>query len=88
MSDAEIPMNANRNSSDSDQLGKSKPFLGGVIALYFVIGLEVLIMISPAAGFFYAAFNPFLLFLNQYMATRWLTAFFRVFPVSMRECAG
>jgi protein-S-isoprenylcysteine O-methyltransferase Ste14 len=48
----------------------------GVIVLYFVIGLEILIMISPAAGFFYAAFNPFLLSLAQYSATRWLTAFF------------
>lgn len=44
--------------------------------LYFVIGLEILIMISPFAAFFYAAFNPFLLALVQYPATRWLTAFF------------
>ena len=36
----------------------------GAIVLYFVIGLEILIMISPAAGFFYAAFNPFLLSLG------------------------
>jgi len=50
--------------------------LRGAIVLYFVIGLEILIMISPAAGFFYAAFNPFLLSLAQSPATRWLTAFF------------
>ena len=53
-----------------------KAVFRGVIVLYFVIGLEILIMISPAAGFFYAAFNPFLLSLAQYPATRWLTAFY------------
>lgn len=50
--------------------------LRGVIVLYFVIGLEILIMISPAAGFFYAAFNPFLLTLAHNPVTRWLTAFY------------
>jgi protein-S-isoprenylcysteine O-methyltransferase Ste14 len=49
---------------------------GGVIILYFVIALEVLIMISPFAAFFYAAFDPVLLFLAQWPATRWLAAFF------------
>ena len=53
-----------------------KAVFRGVIVLYFVIGLEILIMISPAAGFFYAAFNPFLLSLAQYPVTRWLTAFY------------
>lgn len=48
----------------------------GVILLYFVICLEILIMISPFAGFFYAAFNPVLLQLADRDATRWLTAFF------------
>ena len=57
-------------------MNKSKAVFSGVITLYFVIGLEILIMISPAAGFFYAAFNPFLLWLDQSPATRWLTAFF------------
>jgi len=33
-------------------------------------------MISPFAFFFYAAFNPFLLALNQTSMMRWLTAFF------------
>ena len=33
-------------------------------------------MISPFAAFFYAAFNPFLLFLAQWPATRWLASFF------------
>ncbi len=55
---------------------RSHPIMGGVIVLYFVIGLEVLIMISPFAAFFYAAFNPFLLFLARWPATHWLSAFF------------
>jgi protein-S-isoprenylcysteine O-methyltransferase Ste14 len=33
-------------------------------------------MISPFAGFFYSAFNPFLLGLAKYRATKWLSAFF------------
>jgi protein-S-isoprenylcysteine O-methyltransferase Ste14 len=54
----------------------SKSLFGGVVFLYFVIALEVLIMISPFAAFFYAAFNPVLLFLDRWPATRWLSAFF------------
>ena len=46
------------------------------IFLSFIVGLEIVIMISPFAFFFYAAFNPFLLALNQSPMTRWLTAFF------------
>jgi len=46
------------------------------IFLLFIVGLEIVIMISPFAFFFYAAFNPFLLALNQSSMTRWLTAFF------------
>lgn len=46
------------------------------IALSFIVALEIVIMISPFAFFFYAAFNPFLLALNQSPVTRWLTAFF------------
>jgi protein-S-isoprenylcysteine O-methyltransferase Ste14 len=54
----------------------SRGIFGGVIVLYFIIALEVLIMISPFAAFFYAAFNPVLLFFAQWPATRWLAAFF------------
>src|SRR5450759_3641888 len=61
---------------DGRAASRSHPVLGGVIVLYFVIGLEVLIMISPFAAFFYAAFNPFLLFLARSPATHWLSAFF------------
>jgi len=55
---------------------KSHGLFGSVIILYFIIALEVLIMISPFAAFFYAIFNPVLLFLAQWPATRWLAAFF------------
>lgn len=57
--------------------GMSKRFAWiGAIFLSFIVGLEIVIMISPFAFFFYAAFNPFLLALNQSSMTRWLTAFF------------
>jgi len=46
------------------------------IFLSFIVAFEIAIMISPFAFFFYAAFNPFLLALNQSWMTRWLTAFF------------
>lgn len=61
---------------------KSRPLMGGMIVLYFIIGLEVLIMISPFAAFFYAAFNPFLLFLAGSQATHWLADFFLPHMVS------
>ncbi|MBZ5637846.1 MAG: isoprenylcysteine carboxylmethyltransferase family protein [Acidobacteriia bacterium] len=57
-------------------MSKARGFFGAIIGLYFIIALEVLIMISPFAAFFYAAFNPVLLFLAQWPATRWLAAFF------------
>jgi protein-S-isoprenylcysteine O-methyltransferase Ste14 len=57
-------------------MGRSRALLGSAVVLYFLIGLEIVIMISPFAAFFYAAFNPFLLGLAHFPATRWLTAFF------------
>ena len=44
--------------------------------LYFIVCFEILIMISPFAGFFYSAFNPFLLGLAKYRVTKWLSSFF------------
>ena len=55
---------------------KTKVALSSAIALYFVVCFEILIMISPFAGFFYSAFNPFLLGLAKYRETRWLSSFF------------
>jgi protein-S-isoprenylcysteine O-methyltransferase Ste14 len=46
------------------------------IVLSFVVALEIVIMISPFALFFYAVFNPVLLAFDRSPATRWLTAFF------------
>lgn len=50
--------------------------LGSAVLVYFIIALEVLIMISPFAGFFYAVFNPVLLQVASHPATRWLSAFY------------
>jgi protein-S-isoprenylcysteine O-methyltransferase Ste14 len=57
-------------------MNKSRTLLNSAIVLYFVICLEILIMISPFAGFFYSAFNPVLLGLAKYPETRWLSSFF------------
>lgn len=49
---------------------------GSAVVVYFIIAFEVLIMISPFAGFFYAVFNPVLLQVASHPATRWLSAFY------------
>jgi protein-S-isoprenylcysteine O-methyltransferase Ste14 len=46
------------------------------VVLSFIVAMEIVIMISPFAFFFYTVFNPFLLALNQSSITRWLTSFF------------
>ena len=53
-----------------------KALLRSSIVLYFVIAFEVLIMISPFAGFFYSVFNPILLKIAASSSTRWLSAFY------------
>ncbi len=57
-------------------MNTNKTLLGSALVLYFVIAFEVLIMISPFAGFFYSAFNPVLLKLAGHPSTRWLSAFY------------
>lgn len=57
-------------------MNKTKALGNSAIVLYFIIGLEIMIMISPFAGFFYSVFNPFLLQTAKYPATRWLSSFF------------
>jgi protein-S-isoprenylcysteine O-methyltransferase Ste14 len=59
----------------SGSVGKRFAWVSAIV-LSFIVALEIVIMISPFAFFFYAAFNPFLLALNQSPMTRWLTAFF------------
>ena len=63
-------------SKGADNSKGSRAAATGAIFLSFIVALEIVIMISPFAFFFYAVFNPFLLALNQLPATRWLTAFF------------
>ena len=57
-------------------MNTKKTLLGSALVLYFVIAFEVLIMISPFAGFFYSVFNPVLLKFAAQPATRWLSAFY------------
>jgi protein-S-isoprenylcysteine O-methyltransferase Ste14 len=63
-----------QNNSDNKRI--SRITANSAIVLSFIVAFEIVIMISPFAFFFYAAFNPFLLALNQSGITRWLTAFF------------
>ncbi len=65
------------NQAEGESRGRARSLLvGGAALVYFIAALEIVIMISPFAFFFYAVFNPILLGLNQSSATRWLTAFF------------
>jgi protein-S-isoprenylcysteine O-methyltransferase Ste14 len=48
----------------------------GGIMVFVIMALEVMIMISPFAFFFYSVFSPFFNFLGQHGATRWATVFF------------
>ncbi len=57
-------------------MSTSRPVLGGIVVLYFVIALEVLVMISPFAALFYSVYDPFLLFFARWPATHWLADFF------------
>jgi protein-S-isoprenylcysteine O-methyltransferase Ste14 len=57
-------------------MDKTRALGNSAIALYFIIGLEIMIMISPFAGLFYTVFNPFLLQIAKYPETKWLGAFF------------
>jgi protein-S-isoprenylcysteine O-methyltransferase Ste14 len=57
------------------KLGKRLATLGA-IGVFFIMALEVVIMISPFAFFFYSVFNPIFHFLSQFPATRWTTSFF------------
>ena len=57
-------------------MNTKRTLLGSALVLYFVIAFEVLIMISPFAGFFYSIFNPVLLKLSAHPSTRWLSAFY------------
>jgi protein-S-isoprenylcysteine O-methyltransferase Ste14 len=49
---------------------------GSITLFYLSIGLEIVIMISPFAGYFYAGYGPLLDFLYGIKTTAWLTGFF------------
>jgi protein-S-isoprenylcysteine O-methyltransferase Ste14 len=49
---------------------------GSISIFYLLIGLEIVIMISPFAAYFYSVYGPFLNFLYDYKMTAWLTGFF------------
>jgi protein-S-isoprenylcysteine O-methyltransferase Ste14 len=61
--------------SENREVGK-RAAAGSVIFLSLIVAMEIVIMISPFAMFFYAVFNPFLTALNSSSLTRWLAAFF------------
>jgi len=46
------------------------------ILVFFITALEIIIMISPFAFFFYSVFNPVFKFIDHYPVTKWLTSFF------------
>jgi len=72
-----VPADQDREQGQRADAGAGRRFAArGAIVLSFVVALEIVIMISPFALFFYAVFNPVLLALDRSPATRWLTAFF------------
>jgi protein-S-isoprenylcysteine O-methyltransferase Ste14 len=61
--------------SENREVGK-RVAAGSIVFLSFVVAMEIVIMISPFAMFFYSVFNPFLTALNSSSLTRWSAAFF------------
>jgi protein-S-isoprenylcysteine O-methyltransferase Ste14 len=61
--------------SDDRSLAKRIAAAGGIL-FFFIMALEVMIMISPFAFFFYSVFSPLFNFLGSHAATRWATLFF------------
>jgi protein-S-isoprenylcysteine O-methyltransferase Ste14 len=55
---------------------QGKVVRSSVVILYLLIGLEIIIMISPFAAYFYAGYGPLLNTLYAFPATAWLTGFF------------
>ena len=53
-----------------------KLLLYGSILAYVLIGIEIVIMISPFALYFYSVYAPILNFLSSSPLTSWTTEFF------------
>src|SRR4030067_1493749 len=56
-----------------------------VAVFYLLIGLEIIIMTTPFAAYFYAVYGPVLNFLYDYKITAWLTGFFLPHAVISRS---
>ncbi|MBT8364734.1 MAG: isoprenylcysteine carboxylmethyltransferase family protein, partial [Deltaproteobacteria bacterium] len=55
---------------------RGKIVRSSIAIFYLLIGLEIIIMISPFAAYFYAGYGPLLNTLYAFPATAWLTGFF------------
>ena len=55
---------------------RGKIVRSSVVIVYLLIGLEIIIMISPFAAYFYSGYGPLLNTLYAFPATAWLTGFF------------
>lgn len=58
---------------------------GSVAVFYFLIALEIIIMVSPFAAYFYAGYGPLLNWLYSFSATAWLTGFFMPHAVTTKS---
>ncbi len=56
-----------------------------VAVFYLLIALEIIIMTTPFAAYFYAVYGPVLNFLYDYKITAWLTGFFLPHAVVSRS---
>ncbi|MCK4839273.1 MAG: hypothetical protein KAS94_10760, partial [Desulfobulbaceae bacterium] len=50
--------------------------IAGTIFAYFLIGIEIIIMISPFALYFYSVYGPVLKFFSSTPYLSWTTEFF------------
>jgi len=66
---------------------RGKIIRSSITIFYLLIGLEILIMISPFAAYFYAGYGPLLNALYAFPATAWLTGFFLPHAVVSKSSA-
>ncbi len=62
-----------------------KLLLFGTIVAYCLIGIEIIIMISPFALYFYSVYAPILTFLSSSPLTSWTTEFFLPHMVFLQD---
>lgn len=62
-----------------------KLLLWGTILAYCLIGIEIIIMISPFALYFYSVYAPILNFLASYRLSSWMTEFFLPHMVFLQD---